>query len=90
MGSGKTTVGRLVAERLDRPFLDSDEVIEARTGRTVREIFATDGEPAFRALEADVLAEALGTAPPAVVAAAGGTVLAEANRVAMRGAGLVV
>jgi shikimate kinase len=91
MGSGKTTVGRIVAERLGRPFLDSDEVIEARTGCTVREIFAVDGEAAFRRLESDVLAEALAGPEPAVIAAAGGTVLEAENRRAMHErAGLVV
>jgi shikimate kinase len=90
MGSGKTTVGRLLAERLGRPFLDSDDLIEARTGRTVREIFASDGEAAFRALESDVLDEALSSRPPAVVAAAGGTVLAESNRTRLAVGGTVV
>jgi shikimate kinase len=90
MGSGKTTVGRLLAARLGRPFLDSDQEIEARTGRTVRDVFAADGEPAFRALEAEVLAEALASDPPAVVAAAGGTVLAAENRRRMDASGTVV
>ena len=54
MGVGKTTVGRRVAAALDRSFADSDAVIEARAGRTVREIFETDGEAAFRTLEAAV------------------------------------
>jgi len=51
MGAGKTTVGRRVAALLGRPLLDSDQMIESRTGRTVREIFEAEGEPAFRALE---------------------------------------
>jgi len=80
MGSGKSTIGRIVAERMERPLIDSDEVIEAATGRTVREIFATDGEEAFRALEAEALREALATAEPAVIAAAGGVVLRPDNR----------
>lgn len=90
MGSGKTTVGRLLAERLGRPFLDSDLEIEARTGRTVREIFESDGEDAFRKLEAEVLAEELADASPAVVAAAGGTVLAEENRRLLQASGTVI
>lgn len=80
MGSGKSTIGRIVAQRMDRPLIDSDEVIEAATGRTVREIFATDGEAAFRALEADALRDALATDEPAVIAAAGGVVLRPDNR----------
>jgi shikimate kinase len=90
MGAGKTTLGRRLARRLGRPFIDSDQQIEARTGRTVREIFEADGEPAFRALETEVLAEALETVPPCVVAAAGGTVLSEHNRTRMREHGTVV
>lgn len=86
MGTGKSSTGRLLAERLGRTFRDSDAEIEARTGRTVREIFADDGEPAFRALEAEVLVAALDSQPPAVIAAAGGVVLSEANRAALRDA----
>jgi shikimate kinase len=84
MGAGKSTVGRLVAERLGRPLIDSDAVIEARTGRTVREIFAEDGEEAFRSLETAALLEALASDEPAVIAAAGGVVLREENRTALR------
>jgi len=85
MGAGKTTVGRQVAARMDRPFFDSDEAIEARTGRTVAQIFAADGEPAFRALETQVLAEMLDDPEPAVIAAAGGVVLDARNRERLRG-----
>lgn len=90
MGSGKTSVGTAVAERLGRPFLDSDEQVESRTGRTVREIFETDGEAAFRVLEAEALAEALSRPTPVVVAAAGGVVLDAGNRRQLKGAGTVV
>lgn len=90
MGVGKSTVGRRVAEALGRPFSDSDSVIEARTGRTVAEIFAHEGEPAFRALETEVLAEVLASEAPHVVAAAGGVVLEEANRRTLKAAGTVV
>ena len=84
MGVGKTTVSRVLGERLGRRVLDSDLVIEARTGRTVREIFATDGEAAFRAMETEVLIEALTEQEPVVIAAAGGVVLSERNRTALR------
>lgn len=86
MGVGKSTVGRMVAAELDRPLRDSDEMIEARTGRTVREIWSTDGEPAFRALETEMLVEALGESEPSVIAAAGGVVLSERNRTALKDA----
>ena len=87
MGTGKTTVARVLGERLGRPVLDSDAVIEARTGRTVREIFAADGEPAFRALETEVLREALAADTPSIIAAAGGVVLSATNRVLLKESG---
>jgi shikimate kinase len=85
MGVGKSTVGRALACELGRPLYDSDEMIEERTGRTVREIWTTDGEPAFRALETEVLVDALVQPEPGVIAAAGGVVLSEANRAALHG-----
>jgi shikimate kinase len=86
MGVGKSTVGRLIAAELGRPLFDSDEMIEERTGRSVREIWSTDGEEAFRALEADTLTEALAEPEQSVIAAAGGVVLSSRNREALQGA----
>src|SRR3954466_2305869 len=57
MGTGKTTVGRLLAERLQRPFLDMDSVIESHFGKPIPRIFAEDGEPAFRVFEAQLCYE---------------------------------
>lgn len=90
MGSGKSTVGSRLARRLDRPFVDSDDQVERRTGRTVRQIFEQEGEDAFRQHEAEALAEALAREEPAVIAAAGGTILDEKNRRRMREGGVVV
>lgn len=84
MGVGKSTIARVVGDRLGRRVIDSDSVIEARTGRSVREIFAADGEEAFRALETEVLLDALAEQQPVVIAAAGGVVLKEENRRALR------
>lgn len=81
MATGKSTVGRLLAEALDRPLLDSDDQVEAMTGRSVREIWQTDGEQAFRRLETAALTAALADETPSVVAGAGGVVLAQENRV---------
>ena len=71
MGTGKTTVGRLVAEALHFEFLDTDELIQARTGKSINDIFAQDGEPAFRALEQQVIHE-LATKTRTVIATGGG------------------
>lgn len=90
MGAGKTTTGHLLAERLRWPYLDSDDEIERQTGRTVPEIWKTQGEAAFRAEETRVLAEACASAGPAVVSVAGGAVLARENRALIRSSGLVV
>ncbi len=90
MGVGKSTVGRLVADRLGWPYLDSDAQVMADTGRTVPEIFADEGEAAFRAEESRVLAEAVSGTDYVVVSVAGGAVLSEANRALLVRSGSVV
>lgn len=84
MAVGKTSVGRRLAARRGWEFFDSDRQIETMTGRTVAEIWRTDGEPEFRRLEGQVLADALASTTPRIIAAAGGTVLDETNRRLMR------
>jgi chorismate synthase len=84
MGAGKTSVGKRLAESLGLSFVDSDEQVEARTGRTVREIFEADGEAAFRFEERTALTEALARPEATVIAAAGGVVLDPANRELLR------
>jgi shikimate kinase len=78
MGSGKTTVGRLLAEQLGYRFFDTDVVIEQVTGRQVRTIFAQDGEEAFRQLETQVLSH-LAAYTQLTVATGGGIVLERMN-----------
>ncbi len=78
MGSGKSTVGRLLAERFQVTFMDLDQEIERRAEMTVREIFERHGEPAFRQLEHEALRATL-EIPDVIVATGGGTVTFEAN-----------
>ena len=87
MASGKTTSGRLVAQRLGWGYLDSDEQVEARTGRTVKQIFEKEGEAAFRKEEREALEAALAEGQPLVIAVAGGAVLDPANRDLLQQAG---
>jgi shikimate kinase len=83
-GSGKSTVGPLLAEQLGVAFRDSDDDIVARAGRSITDIFTTDGEPAFRELEEQVIAEAL-AAHDGVLSVGGGAVLAPGTRERLRG-----
>jgi shikimate kinase len=89
MGSGKTTVGRALAHRLERPFLDLDTEIEIRTGLGVREIFERGGESLFRRLEHLTLVEVV-ERPQAVIATGGGTVTLQRNLDVMVRSGLTV
>ena len=90
MGAGKTTVGRLLADRLGWGYLDSDAQVTRTTGRSVPEIFSEDGETAFRAEETRALTTAVSGADPMVVSVAGGAVLSEANRALLARSGIVV
>ncbi len=80
MGTGKSTVARTLATHYGLDCLDTDKLVEARAGKSVRQIFADDGEPVFREIESDVLSECLRSPMGAVIAGAGGVVVSENNR----------
>ncbi|MDR3352865.1 MAG: shikimate kinase [Zoogloeaceae bacterium] len=89
MGSGKTTIGRHIARRLGRAFLDSDHEIETRTGVRIPTIFEIEGEAGFRRREAQVIA-ALAEEEDIVLATGGGVVLDPGNRALLRQRGWIV
>lgn len=89
MGSGKTAVGKVLAQKLGAPFLDSDAAIEEAAKATIPEIFARDGEPFFRDREAEVIARLL-SGPPAVLSTGGGAFMAERNRKAIAEKGVAL
>jgi shikimate kinase len=88
MGTGKTAVGRRLAEKLDYGFVDTDALIEARDGRTIPEIFAESGEPAFRAMER-ITALELAEMEGLVISTGGGLMLDEFNAAALSEKGRV-
>lgn len=89
MGTGKSSVGRLVAEQLHFAFLDTDTVIEARAGKPITDIFATEGEAAFRELEARIVKE-LANRDRTVISTGGGLVVNPANMASLKEHALVV
>ncbi len=89
MGSGKSTVGRALADRENMNHVDLDELIVRSSGMTVPEIFSADGESGFRALESDALHSAL-VGAPAVISTGGGVVTSESNRIALQRSGALV
>jgi shikimate kinase len=88
-GSGKSTVGRQLARRLELPFTDTDHVIEERLGCSIREFFEREGEAPFRDVEESVIRE-LSQAGPGVLATGGGAVLRTGNREQLKRSGQVV
>lgn len=80
MGTGKSTVARTLASHYGLDCLDTDKLVETRAGKSVRQIFSDDGEPMFRDIESDVLADCLRSPRGAVIAGAGGIVVRDSNR----------
>lgn len=89
MGTGKTSAGRLVADQLRFEFLDTDELIQVQTGRTIADIFARNGEPAFRALEKNVVSELAGRTKT-VISTGGGLPTNPENLASLKAHALVV
>jgi shikimate kinase len=89
MGTGKTEVGRILAGRLSRPFVEMDAEIERKAGRTISDLFATEGESAFRRMEREWVREQAGKTGR-VIATGGGVVLDPANLVELGRGGVVV
>jgi shikimate kinase len=93
MASGKSTVGRLLAQRLGWSFVDTDEEIEAAEGTAIAEIFETRGEAEFRRIETAIIhrhVRRIGQGSPAVVALGGGAFAEPANRVLLQNNGITV
>ncbi|MGI9000017.1 MAG: shikimate kinase [Candidatus Limnocylindria bacterium] len=90
MGSGKSTIGRLLAEATDWPYVDNDQLVRRSHGTTARQIVAEDGEAQMRSAEADALALGVEVAVPAIIGVAAGTILDEANGDRLRTGGIVV
>jgi len=89
MGTGKTSVGRLVAEHLKFDYLDTDDVIQSRTGRIIAEIFSTDGEAEFRKMERELVGE-LAARTKTVIATGGGLPTQIDNLTSLKAHALVV
>jgi len=87
-GTGKTTVGRVLAARVGRPFADLDERIETAAGMTIADIFAAEGEPGFRDRESAALVTASAEVP-SVIATGGGIILRAENRELLRDSGRI-
>lgn len=90
MGSGKTTIGRLLSERTGWPYVDNDDLVRRRYGATSRELLASGGRGALREAEKAALHLGLELTPPVIVGVAAGTILDAESRDRMRDAGIVV
>lgn len=89
MGTGKTSIGRILAKRLDRPLIDTDAKIEKDYGKKISEIFAESGEEGFRKIEQNVIEE-VSRMEGVIISTGGGSVLRKANVKALRRNGILI
>ncbi|MCE7912359.1 MAG: shikimate kinase [Candidatus Brocadia sp.] len=88
-GTGKTTIGKLLAQRLDKEFIDTDEYLEQKQGKTIKDLFREGGEPLFRDIEAQTIAEVC-RPDNRVIATGGGVILREENVRRLRKNGIII
>ncbi len=88
-GTGKTTIGKMLAQRLGKEFVDADEYLEQKEGKTVKDIFAEGGENLFREIETEIIAE-LCLSDNRVVATGGGAILREENVKTLKKSGIII
>ena len=88
-GTGKTTIGKMLAQRLGKEFVDADEYLEQKEGKTVKDIFAEGGEKLFREIETQIIAE-LCLLDNRVVATGGGAILREENVKTLKKSGIII
>ncbi len=89
-GSGKSTVGRVLAKRLGRPYFDTDDLVESESGLTIKDIFASHGEVWFRDLEAKIVANLSLNEQPTVVSLGGGAVLRDSTQGILKSTGVCI
>lgn len=90
MGSGKSSAGALCAKRLDRKFVDTDQLVQDAAGMSVAKVFATLGEDEFRLLERETVTQVAASNEPLVISCGGGVVIDPLNQIALRESGYVV
>ena len=90
MGSGKSTIGKKLARRMSRQFFDADDEIEEKTGKEIKDIFAEEGETAFREYEQEAVARIAALPKPTVISLGGGALISEKNLLLVKQSGYLI